>query len=98
MFLHDKERYNKYPIYEDENGTHIMSPNDMCMIDELEELIDAEVDSLKIDGVLQDSDYINCGNEAKYRKAIDLCVEDRDATYKDVKKELFKEIEEIQPA
>ena len=53
MFLHDKERNNKYPIYEDENGTHIMSPNDMCMIDELEELIEAEVDCLKIDGVLQ---------------------------------------------
>ena len=28
MFLHDKERENKYPIFEDENGTHIMSPND----------------------------------------------------------------------
>ena len=52
MFLHDKERENKYPIYEDENGTHIMSPNDMCMIDELQELIEAEIDSLKIDGVI----------------------------------------------
>ncbi|EAO54704.1 COLLAGENASE [Bacillus thuringiensis serovar israelensis ATCC 35646] len=29
-----------------------MSPNDICFIDELEELIEAEVDSLKIDGVL----------------------------------------------
>lgn len=47
MFLYDPERNNKYPIYEDENGTHIMSPNDICFIDELEELIEAEVDSLK---------------------------------------------------
>ena len=53
MFLYDPERNNKYPIYEDENGTHIMSPNDICFIDELEELIEAEVDSLKIDGVLK---------------------------------------------
>ena len=30
MFLHDKERKNKYPIYEDLNGTHIFSPNDVC--------------------------------------------------------------------
>ena len=38
MFLHDKERENKYPIFEDENGTHIMSPNDICIIDELTEI------------------------------------------------------------
>ncbi|MCG2991375.1 U32 family peptidase, partial [Escherichia coli] len=42
MFLLDKERDNKYPIYEDENGTHIMSPNDICIIDELAEMIDAQ--------------------------------------------------------
>jgi putative protease len=36
MFIHDKERENKYPIFEDENGTHIMSPNDICIIDELQ--------------------------------------------------------------
>ena len=58
MFLHDKERSNKYPIYEDANGTHIFSPNDMCMIDELDELFDAEMDSLKIDGILQDPSYV----------------------------------------
>ena len=58
MFLYDPERNNKYPIYEDENGTHIMSPNDICFIDELEELIDGEVDSFKIDGVLKSSEYI----------------------------------------
>lgn len=95
MFLHDQERNNKYPIYEDANGTQIMSPNDICFIDELDELIDAEIDSLKIDGVLKSSDYI-LEVTKKYRKAIDLCVEDRDAYY-DVKDDLYKEIEEIQP-
>ncbi len=53
MFLHDKERDNKYPIFEDENGTHIMSPNDICIIDELQEMLEAGVDSLKIDGILK---------------------------------------------
>ena len=52
MFLYDKERNNKYPIFEDENGTHIMSPNDICIIDELEEMIEADVDRFKIDGIL----------------------------------------------
>ena len=58
MFLHDKERENKYPIFEDENGTHIMSPNDICIIDELEEMIDAGVDSLKLMAFLKASEYI----------------------------------------
>ncbi len=73
MFLHDKERDNKYPIFEDENGTHIMSPNDVCIIDELEELIDAGIDSFKIDGVLKTPEYL-IEVTKMYREAIDLCV------------------------
>lgn len=96
MFLHDKERSNKYPIYEDGNGTHIFSPNDMCMIDELDELLDAEIDSLKIDGILQDPSYITAIT-SYYRKAIDAYFESKEA-YKACKKDLFNKIEEIQPA
>lgn len=95
MFLHDKERGNKYPIFEDENGTHIMSPNDICIIDELTEMIEAGVDSFKIDGVLKTSEYI-IEVTKKYRQAIDLCVENHDE-YEDVKDDLLAEIEEIQP-
>lgn len=58
MFLYDLECNNKYLIYEDENGIYIMSFNDICFIDELEELIEVEVDSLKIDGVLKSFEYI----------------------------------------
>lgn len=96
MLLHDKERNNKYPIFEDVNGTHIMSPNDICIIDELEEMIDAGIDSFKIDGVLKSAEYI-VEVTKKYRKAIDLCVEDRDAYY-EIKDEFYREIEAIQPA
>ncbi|MBX9973137.1 peptidase U32 family protein [Cytobacillus firmus] len=96
MFLHDKERENKYPIFEDENGTHIMSPNDICIIDELQEMIEAGVDSFKIDGVLKSPDYIIEVTKL-YRKAIDLCVEDPDQ-YDEIKDGLLAEIEEIQPA
>ncbi|ART77387.1 peptidase U32 [Sutcliffiella horikoshii] len=94
MLLHDKERSNKYPVYEDENGTHIMSPNDMCIIDELEEMMDAEVDSFKIDGVLQTPEYI-VEVTKRYRKAIDLCADDREA-YEDIKDDLLNEMEELQ--
>ncbi|MBM7651733.1 peptidase U32 family protein [Neobacillus cucumis] len=96
MFLHDKERGNKYPIFEDENGTHIMSPNDICIIDELQEMMEAGVDSFKIDGILKSPEYILAVTKA-YRTAIDLCAEDPDA-YDDKKDELLEAIEEIQPA
>lgn len=95
MFLHDKERANKYPIFEDENGTHIMSPNDICMIDELQEMIEAGIDSFKIDGILKSADYILEVTKL-YRKAIDLCVEDPDQ-YDDVKEDLYAAIEDLQP-
>ncbi len=95
MFLHDKERENKYPIFEDENGTHIMSPNDVCMVDELQDMIEVGIDSFKIDGILKSPDYILAVTKL-YRKAIDVCVSDPDQ-YEDLKTDLLEEIEQIQP-
>jgi putative protease len=96
MFLHDIERENKYPIFEDENGTHIMSPNDICIIDELQEMLEAGVDCFKIDGILKTSDYVIAVTKA-YREAIDMYFQDPDL-YEDKKDELLEAIEEIQPA
>ena len=96
MFIHDKERENKYPIFEDENGTHIMSPNDICIIDELQELLEAGVDSFKIDGIMKSSEYLITVTKA-YREAIDLFYKDPDL-YDDKKDELLEEIEAVQPA
>lgn len=95
MFLHDKERENKYPIYEDLNGTHIFSPNDTCLIDELNELFEAGIDTFKFDSVLCSEDYAVTVT-ACYRQAIDAFMESED-TYDDVKQELLEKIEEIQP-
>jgi len=95
MFLHDEERHNKYPIYEDENGTHIMSPNDMCIVDELGEMIEAGIDSFKIDGVRKTSEYILEVTKL-YRKAIDLYVEDEDQ-YDEKKDGFLEEAKSLQP-
>ncbi len=95
MFLHDKERGNKYPIFEDENGTHIMSPNDVCIIDELQDMLEAGVDSFKIDGILKDLDYLIAVTKA-YRNAVDLYSEDPDL-YDEEKAELLAQLENIQP-
>lgn len=95
MFLHDPERNNKYPIFEDFNGTHIMSPNDICIIDELQEMMEAGIHSFKIDGVLKDQAYLVAVTKL-YRKAIDTCAQDVDA-YDEIKHELLQEVESIQP-
>lgn len=97
MFLHDKERKNKYPIYEDLNGTHIFSPNDMCLIDELTEIFEGGIDSLKFDGVLQSEDYITTTTNC-YRQAIDAYFDKGEDAYEEIKDELLAKIEEIQPA
>ena len=97
MFLHDKERKNKYPIYEDLNGTHIFSPNDMCIIEELNELFEAGIDSLKIDGVLHSFDYVVTVTNL-YRQAIDTYFEQGEDAYDDIKSALFEQVEAIQPA
>ncbi|UXR68609.1 MULTISPECIES: peptidase U32 family protein [unclassified Staphylococcus] len=95
LLLYDEERDNKYPVYEDYNGTHIMSPNDICLIEELAPLFEAGIDSLKIDGLLHTEEYINTVTE-QYREAIDLYEEDPE-TYEDEKFMLVDPIEAIQP-
>lgn len=97
MFLHDDERKNKYPIYEDLNGTHIFSPNDMCIIDELTELFEAGIDSLKIDSVLKSEEYATTVTNL-YRQAIDSYFDESPEAYEDIKDGLLEKIEEIQPA
>lgn len=94
LLLYDEERENMYPVFEDYNGTHIMSPNDICLIEELEPLFEAGIDALKIDGVLQTEEYINVCTE-QYREAIDLYEEDPEA-YDDEKFMLVDPIEAIQ--
>lgn len=95
LLLYDEERENKYPVFEDYNGTHIMSPNDICLIEELEPFFEAGIDSFKIDGILHSEEYINTVT-AQYREAIDLYHEDPEA-YEDEKFMLIDPIEEIQP-
>ncbi|WP_426443980.1 peptidase U32 family protein [Staphylococcus xylosus] len=95
LLLYDEERDNKYPVFEDYNGTHIMSPHDICLIEELDPLLEAGIDALKIDGVLQSEEYINVCTE-QYREAIDLYNEVPEA-YEDEKFMLVDPIEAIQP-
>lgn len=96
MFLFDPERKAKYPIFEDENGTHIMSPKDICIIDELEDLLDANVDSFRIDGIFKSTEYMEQVIKL-YREAMELYFTDPDA-YSDKKDDFVEQIKEIQPS
>lgn len=76
MFLMEAERADeRFPIYEDANGTHIMSSDDICMLDSLHELLEAGIDSLKIEGIMKSIEYNETVVKA-YRKAIDAYLTD----------------------
>lgn len=67
-----------YPIFEDKSGTHIMSNEDLMMIDHLDQILDAQIDGLFVDGILKTIDY----NEkiiTLYREAIDTYLTDPDS-------------------
>lgn len=71
LFLVEAERPNeKYPIYEDDNGTHIMSSDDLCILEDLHILMAAGIDSFKIETMLKTTRYNKTVIQA-YRKAID---------------------------
>ncbi|ASA19946.1 peptidase U32 family protein [Paenibacillus donghaensis] len=76
LFLIEAERQDeRFPIYEDENGTHIMSSDDICILEDLHVLLEAGVHSLKIEGLLKPAAY-NVAVVKAYRTAIDLYAAD----------------------
>lgn len=58
------------PIEEDERGTYILSPGDLCLLNHLKDLLDAGVASLKIEGRMKSVHYVAATTLA-YRLAID---------------------------
>lgn len=64
-----------YPITEDEKGSYIMNSKDLCMINYIPELIEAGVDSFKIEGRVK-SEYYVATVINQYRRAIDDYYED----------------------
>ena len=58
------------PVYENERGTYIFNSKDLCMIEHIPELIDADIDSFKIEGRMKTALYVATVART-YRKAID---------------------------
>ncbi len=58
------------PVEEDERGTYIFNSKDLCMIDHIPDLIDAGIQSLKVEGRMKTSLYVAVAART-YREAID---------------------------
>ena len=58
------------PVYENERGTYIFNSRDLCMIEHIPELVEAGVDSFKIEGRMKTALYVATVART-YRKAID---------------------------
>lgn len=63
------------PVYENERGTYIFNSKDLCMIEHIPELLEAGVDSFKIEGRMKTALYVATVART-YRKAIDDCQKD----------------------
>lgn len=59
-----------FEINQSERGTHILSPKDLCLVEHLQKLIDAGVNSFKIEGRTKSLYYVSAVAKA-YRDAID---------------------------
>ena len=67
-----------YEINQDERGSHILSPKDLCLVEHLKELIDAGVDSLKVEGRTKSLYYVSAVAKT-YRNALDELKQNPDA-------------------
>ncbi len=68
--MEEKRPGEYFPVFEDEKGTYILNSRDMCMIDHLDDLMDAGVDCIKIEGRAKSAYYAAIVTGA-YRHCID---------------------------
>ena len=67
----EESRPGEYlPVYENERGTYIFNSKDLCMIEHIPQLIEAGIDSFKIEGRMKTALYVATVART-YRKAID---------------------------
>ena len=67
-----------YEINQDDRGSHILSPKDLCLVKHLKEMIDAGVDSFKVEGRTKSLYYVSAVAKT-YRAAIDEIMANPDA-------------------
>ena len=69
--IQEETRPGEYlPVFENERGTYIFNSKDLCMIEHVPEMIEAGIDSFKIEGRMKTALYVATVART-YRKAID---------------------------
>ena len=74
--LYEKTRDSYYAIEEDSRGSYILNSRDMNMIAHLREMIDAGIESFKLEGRAKTTYYVGCITNA-YRRALDCILHDQ---------------------
>lgn len=81
-----------YPIEEDPHGTYIFNSKDLCLLKYIPDLVEAGVDSLKIEGRMKSVHYAATVTKV-YREAVDSYLADPE--HYEVKPEWIEELEKI---
>ena len=68
--MEEKRQGEYFPVYEDERGTYIFNSKDLCMIQNIGDLVSAGINSLKIEGRMKTPYYVGTVIKA-YRDALD---------------------------
>lgn len=76
-------------IVQDDKGTHILSTKDLCLVKHLKEMIDAGIDSFKVEGRTKSLYYVSATAKT-YREAIDTIMSNSDADMQPYFEELLK--------
>ncbi len=90
--LMEEKRPNEYfPVVEDDRGTYLYNSKDMCMIEHIPELVNAGINSFKIEGRNKTA-YYAAGITSAYRRAVDAyCAKPADFVLpEDIRAEISK--------
>jgi putative protease len=80
----EENRPGEYlPVEENERGTYIFNSKDLCMIEHIPDIVDAGIDSLKVEGRMKTALYVATVARA-YRQALDDFFESKELYEKNV--------------
>lgn len=68
--MEEKRPGEYFPVYENERGTYLFNSRDLCMVEHIPEMVEAGIDSFKIEGRMKTALYV-ATTARTYRRAID---------------------------
>lgn len=88
-YISEEKRPGEYlPVFENDRGTYIFNSKDLCMIEHIPELVDAGIDSFKVEGRMKTALYVAVVART-YRQAVDDYFKDEQIYRKNIP--LYKE-------